>query len=103
MANAIMMSVSILIGLIFAEGAARVLAGLPLTQLELPVRMVNIGNDTTAERLAGARLVLQRSAAAAKSQAGAAGGDGARPGSSEGGHAVPVAGSLQDLELGTGG
>ena len=51
MANAIMMSVSILIGLIFAEGAARILAGLPLTQLELPVRLVNIGNDTTAERL----------------------------------------------------
>ena len=46
-----MVSVTILIGLIFAEGAARVLAGLPLTQLELPVRLVNIGNDTTAERL----------------------------------------------------
>ena len=51
LANAIMVSVSILIGLIFAEGAARILAGLPLTQLELPVRLVNIGNDTTAERL----------------------------------------------------
>ena len=46
-----MVSVSILIGLIFAEGAARILDQLPLTQIELPVRLVNIGNDTTAERL----------------------------------------------------
>lgn len=46
-----MVSVSLVIGLILAEGAARISEGTPLTQLTLPVRLVNIGNDTTAEHL----------------------------------------------------
>lgn len=51
LANAATAFVSILVGLVLAEGAARILDGMPLTQLELPRRNVNIGNDTTAERL----------------------------------------------------
>lgn len=49
--NAVAVSVSVVIGLIFAEGAARISEGAPLTQLALPVQLVNIGNDTTAQRL----------------------------------------------------